>query len=323
MLRRLTFVVITLFLTASASYAQEEVDLTPIKDNTLYENDTGSLSNGAGDHLFAGRVGPGGSGTIRRAVLAFDVEGAVPEGATISGVNLTLNMSRTISGSQTTTVHRLTSDWGEGASHAAGEEGAGATAQSSDATWIHTFFDTDTWDNAGGDFVAAPSAAFDVGGLGSYSVESDGMVDDVQQWLDDPSSNFGWILIGNESTGSTSKRFDSRENATEANRPLLTITYSTNTSVEPSDLPRTLRIAGNFPNPFDEVTTIRFELDRAQPVSLLLYDVLGREVRALLNEVRPAGTHEVDVAADDLPAGTYLYCFESAAGECGRLTIVR
>jgi hypothetical protein len=52
------------------------------------------------------------------------------------------------------------------------------------------------------------------------------MVADVQGWLDSPSGDFGWILIGPEGSGNTTKRFDSREYATASNRPLLTIDYT-------------------------------------------------------------------------------------------------
>ena len=52
------------------------------------------------------------------------------------------------------------------------------------------------------------------------------MVADVQSWLDNPSTNFGWLLVGNEALSETSKRFDSRENAIADNRPLLTVNFT-------------------------------------------------------------------------------------------------
>ena len=52
------------------------------------------------------------------------------------------------------------------------------------------------------------------------------MVADVQAWLDQPSGNFGWLLLGGESTSATSKRFDSKENDTPANRPVLEVEFS-------------------------------------------------------------------------------------------------
>ena len=51
------------------------------------------------------------------------------------------------------------------------------------------------------------------------------MVTDVQAWIDTPADNFGWLLLGNETPIMTANRFDSRENPTEANRPMLVITY--------------------------------------------------------------------------------------------------
>ena len=328
MLRRVLVLLFALTLTASITHAQEEVDLTPIKDNTLYEHESGELSNGAGEALFAGRVGPGQGGTIRRAVIAFDVASAVPEGVTVSDVVLTLFMSMTGSGTQSTSVHRVTSEWGEGTSDATGDGGGGGggvgtESTSGDATWIHTFYDSETWETPGGDFVQTASATLDVGAVGEYTFTSDGMVADVQQWLDDPSSNFGWILIGNEASNSTSKRFDSRENPTEENRPRLTITYVIDSSTEQPEHPSTLHLAGNYPNPFVDATTVRFDLERPQSISLRIYDVLGREVRSNAGDLYLAGPHELAIPAAGLPAGTYLYCLEGTVRTCGRMALLR
>ena len=51
------------------------------------------------------------------------------------------------------------------------------------------------------------------------------MVRNVARWLEFPGGSFGWLLKGNEGPNATAKRFDTRENATPANRPMLTITY--------------------------------------------------------------------------------------------------
>src|SRR5690606_21277302 len=96
--------------------------------NTLFDDGSGTTSNGAGQHLFAGRVGGGGGGAIRRGLLAFDVAAMVPAGATITNAALTLNMSKSISGDQSVSLHRTLADWGEAASDAAGDEGMGTAA---------------------------------------------------------------------------------------------------------------------------------------------------------------------------------------------------
>lgn len=199
------------------------ISLAPIKDNTLYEDAAGSRSNGAGEHFFVGR---NNSGLIRRGVIAFDIAGNIPTGSTINSVILTLHVSRTQAGPQTIRLHKLLADWGEGTSKAFGNEGGGGDPTSGDATWAHRFFDTALWDEAGGDFSATVSASASVGGSGDYTWGSEElMVSDVQGWLDDPFTNYGWLLQGNEGENQTTKRFDSKETSIETNRPLLAIEY--------------------------------------------------------------------------------------------------
>ena len=215
--------------------AQTTMVLSPSKDNTLYEDASGSLSNGRGQHFFVGKTGAT-TNRIRRGVIAFDVAGGIPAGSTIDSVILTLHMSRTQASAQTISVRRLLGDWGEGSSDAPGGatiadpeatgEGGGASASSGDATWTHSFFATDSWNAPGGDFLGSTRASASVGGVEFYSWSSAGLVSDVQGWLDDPSSNSGWLLQGNESQNQTTKRFDSRQNPVAANRPTLTVQYT-------------------------------------------------------------------------------------------------
>jgi hypothetical protein len=206
------------------------------KDNTLYEElglciscpgtngVVDSLSNGAGEWVFAGR---NNNGDTRRALMAFAIADSLPAGATVDSVALTLNMSRSISGAAANALHRVTADWGEGGSDAsccAPEEGTGGSAMAGDATWLQRVFRATDWTTPGGDFAAAPSATQSVGGVGLYRWQSTQMAADVQGWLDSPATNFGWIIIGNESAALTAKRFDAHESA--ATRPILTVYYT-------------------------------------------------------------------------------------------------
>lgn len=214
------------------------VVINPSKDNTLYEYDPaeGDLSNALGIHFFAGAVGAPLMGKLRRGVLAFDIAGNIPAGSTITGVTLSLNMSRTFADTpRTVELHKLLGDWGEGTSDAGGEEGGGAPATPNDATWRHRFFDTIFWTNQGGDFSATVSASQSVGGVGQYMWSSTQMVADVQSWLDNPASNFGWLVLGDESEFTTAKRFDTRESASP---PALTIQYIPGPRVLPTPRPR-------------------------------------------------------------------------------------
>jgi spore coat protein A len=205
------------------------VDLVATRDNTLYEDVAGAVSNGAGEYLFAGETaakGPNNPAETLRALIRFDPSATIPAGATITGVTLTLVVSRTAdSDDHTVELHVVTSDWGEGTSDADGEEGEGAAATPGDATWLHTFYDTDFWAAVGGDYEGTESASQVVGAEGIYSWSSAAMVADVQGWLEGSLDNFGWILVGDESSDRTAKRFNSRQNATVSTRPVLTVSF--------------------------------------------------------------------------------------------------
>jgi hypothetical protein len=203
----------------------ETVTLEPSQDATLYEGD-GSLANGSGVFLFTGRTQAQGGTAERRTVLAFDIAGAVPVGSTITEVSLSLTMSKTISGAQTVNLHRVADSWGEGASDAGGQEGGGTASASGDATWVHRFYPDTQWSTDGGDFFAVESASQEIAGPGSYTYSSTpGMVMDVQEWLDEPDSNYGWILVMPDAPAGSAKRFNSRENTAASSRPQLTVSY--------------------------------------------------------------------------------------------------
>ncbi|GMQ80591.1 MAG: hypothetical protein BMS9Abin05_0019 [Rhodothermia bacterium] len=285
--------------------AQNDIVLTPSKDNTLYESPTGALSNGAGTHVFAGK---NFGNEVRRALLVFPVAATVPAGVTIDSVKLTLHMSRTISGVRTIDVHRVLKAWGEGSSFALGEEGQGHPATVGDATWLHTFFDSSLWQNAGGDFDPTASTSTDVDQEGTYNWKSTPqLVDDVQGWLEIPSENFGWLLLGDEDEQSTTKRFDSRENPNPDFTPKLHVYYSTATAVEYEIARRSVRLLQNYPNPFRKTTTVTYELYAPQFVTLNIFDTLGRLVATPVALWQNSGPHEVVYRATGLSPGIYVY----------------
>ncbi|MCI0821615.1 MAG: DNRLRE domain-containing protein [Chloroflexi bacterium] len=206
-----------------------QVRLTAVQDATLYEQDDGLRANGSGNHLF---IGVTGGRDKRRALVAFDVAGTVPAGATIMSARLVMSLSRTKAEDEPSAVHRATAPWGEGASMAGSGEGSGAASADGDATWVHRSFDAERWATPGGDFSPEVSASAVVGRpqLGEVAIVTWGstprMVADVQGWLDDPSRNHGWLVLGNEEKERQSaKRFGSRENPEESHRPALLIGY--------------------------------------------------------------------------------------------------
>lgn len=224
------------FLLPAHGVVADVTTLAPVRDNTLIQSASGARSNGAGMFLFAGRTGQI-SDSLRRGLIAFDIAAAIPARSTIVSVRLKLHLSKTavLNVLQDIRLHRALSAWGEGTSVGLGGEGAGANAAPGDATWIHTRFDTGLWANPGGDFTFASSATQAVGDPGDYTWgTTPQMVADVQAWLDDPASAQGWVLIGNESTARSAKRFASRENADTLARPELTVVFTPPVAIEPS-----------------------------------------------------------------------------------------
>ena len=73
------------------------------------------------------------------------------------------------------------------------------------------------------------------------------------------------------------------------------------------DIPETYALRQNFPNPFNPSTEILFDLPEGAMVSLVVYDVLGREVARLIQEELRAGTHRARFDAGYLPSGVYFY----------------
>src|SRR6266498_1238914 len=227
------------------------ININPSKDNTLYEYAAGDLSNAVGDHFFAGKTAQA-QGSIRRGVLAFDIAGSIPAGSTITSVTLSMHASRVADNTaRTVGLYKLLADWGEGTSDASGREGAGAPATTNDATWRHRFYSTIFWTTEGGDFSPTVSAIQLVGAIDTYTWSSAQMVTDVQSWLDNPATNFGWLVLGDESVSETAKRFDTRESASP---PVLTIQYTASTST-PTPTPTATPTSTTTPTPTPTATS--------------------------------------------------------------------
>lgn len=67
----------------------------------------------------------------------------------------------------------------------------------------------------------------------------------------------------------------------------------------------------NYPNPFNSTTNIRYTIPQSGKVKLEVFDILGNEIAAIVNENQPAGIYEVEFNAEDLPSGIYFYSLTS------------
>lgn len=242
-----------LLVLADVSSARgETVILGSYKDATIFGEsinqgvpntdgqDLFNRSNGGGPGLFAG-----GNGALaaHRGLISFDVAGTIPAGSVITDVSMTLHIGIVAGsggapglGDQTprmVSLHQLTADWGEGTtgsnSTTVGGTGQGFPANPGDATWNARFFGSTNWTTPGGDYQATASGSLAVGSQ-FYSPQTwqstPGMVADVQEWLDAPSGNFGWILINaDEKSRQTHRAFYTKEWSDPAMRPQLSISY--------------------------------------------------------------------------------------------------
>jgi hypothetical protein len=97
----------------------------------------------------------------------------------------------------------------------------------------------------------------------------------------------------------------------EAKEPVLD--EAVRASVEEAALPEQYALEGNYPNPFNPTTTIRYGLPEAGAVRLEVFDVLGRRVAVLVEEEQAAGRYAVDFNGEEFPSGMYLYRLQAGA----------
>jgi hypothetical protein len=211
-----------LAFTSQLVRADLETNLNPVADTGILEsnpsNNLGGLSS-----VPCGTTPMGRS----RALFRFDL-GQLPTNATVTAVELRLTVTVVPNGGVGSIfqLNRALRDWGEGVG---GPMGAGSPAKTNEATWNDRFYPSLPWGTAGGaagvDFATGFSATNFVDGLGDYNFgTATGMVSDVQLWLANPGTNFGWMLMSqDEGTVFTVRRFATREDPAHA--PVLTVFY--------------------------------------------------------------------------------------------------
>ncbi|HUB24355.1 MAG TPA: hypothetical protein VL992_02920 [Tepidisphaeraceae bacterium] len=193
-------------------------------------------------------VGTDGQDNPKRGLIEFNIAAAVPAGATITGVSLQMTVGQ-VAGSgggsgggsgaaETISLFDESQAWGQptniAGSTSFGGTGHGAAPDPGDATWNYAFYNTMAWNIAGGDWSSSLTDIADAsvtGTLTAFTWSSANMVADVQNWLDNPTGNFGWIIKNtNETTATDFRAFWSAQGAAADGNlslaPALTITYS-------------------------------------------------------------------------------------------------
>lgn len=133
----------------------------------------------------------------------------------------------------------------------------------------------------------------------------------IQGWINNPSSNCGFIMQVDALNVHIYYRQPQRPDVLK--RPKLTITYTIPTGLgNENEIPSEFYLEQNYPNPFNPVTVINFGITQSDFVSLKLYDQLGCEVKTLVNGYLNAGNHSAVLNAESLAGGIYYYRLSSA-----------
>ena len=182
-------------------------------------------------------------------------------------------------------------------------------------------------------YPASPSS-HEFHGLGTYMLDGDpvnksGRVDGIE---DPPGDRRFWAMSGplnmklgdtaevvyaivggigdNHLSSITNLRYNTKGAIKEYNNLVNDITsgkYAPNTELPPSNLsPDKYVLYQNFPNPFNSTTVIKYELPDDAHVTLVIYDILGRIVKTLVDEEKTTGIYEVRFNADNLSSGIYF-----------------
>lgn len=88
-------------------------------------------------------------------------------------------------------------------------------------------------------------------------------------------------------------------------RTLANIT--TGITTNKNDLPTTFKLYQNYPNPFNPTTMISYQIPNDGFVTLKIYDILGREIKTLVNDFKSQGKYSVNFDGSDLVSGVYFY----------------
>jgi hypothetical protein len=95
-------------------------------------------------------------------------------------------------------------------------------------------------------------------------------------------------------------------------------------NAEVNQTPLGFSLQQNYPNPFNPSTVIGYQVSSLGKVRLNVYDVLGREVATLVNDVKPAGSYTATFNAANVPSGVYFYRLQTSSfTETKRLVVLK
>jgi len=193
----------------------DSVTLIPTEDATISEKSL-DIPLGGQPTLDSGTTGPNEGLKMNRALLKFTVAANIPTNATVTSATLTM----TVVQAPTTTglwfsLHKILPGWSESA-----------------VTWTNRLSPAAPWSAPGGeegpDYSSLVTQSNLITGTGTFTFASNSnLVADVQDWVSNPVTNSGWILIcDQEDLERSVRKFASRETSYATNRPSLEVQFT-------------------------------------------------------------------------------------------------
>jgi hypothetical protein len=205
----------------------ELIELHASADTALLELEP-DFNLGGQAELVSGTLGPAAGNTRSRLLIRFDLS-AVPDGAAIQSAGLLCTVSKEPEDpvESVFALHRMLKPWSEG--RGGGSPPGGSLAQPGESTWNERLSGSEAWADPGGflgeDFAVTPSGSERIEGVATYEIEIGAAgLQDLEDWLAEPSTNYGWVLLSeSEDIPKTARRFTSRE--AQMNPPRLLVRY--------------------------------------------------------------------------------------------------
>ena len=220
-----TFIHISLLALVIPGARADIVSLNPVADTFILNS--APTNNAGGTEGFT--VGRDDNNGIRRGLVRFDLS-SIPPGSTVTSAVLELTVIKDPPQQVNANfrLFRLLEDWGEGDGVGPRPGNSGEPATTNESSWTARLAYVADWTTPGAldDAAPSPSATMLVTTTGPYTWTNAGVAVDVQQWVDQPGQNFGWLIVcADELTPMTVRKFGSREASSNPQPPVLQVGF--------------------------------------------------------------------------------------------------